>query len=132
MSKVRKITLSTVLVLTWLLSFTSFAQNQPNATAAGNGQDQIEPTPTLSAVDWTSMNTSNKITVANTTQTKLLLFISVSTMNNPNAPGINIQNCGSVSHITAGSSVICPLKAIVTFSSDGGKIAYGSYQVMKP
>lgn len=120
MSKIKKIIICLLGLTGLFATMLAFAQEAP------------APSPVFPPVDWTSYNTSDTISVENSTTMVLLLFVSVATNNNPNAPGINIQNCGSTSHISAGSSVICPLKKSVTFTSDGGKIASGTYQIMKP
>lgn len=94
-------------------------------------------------LNWTSANAKDVITVQNNVPNrvvKLQVFVSqISVGNNYPPPGVNIQNCGSTTHINPGSSAICDLTAtpenknpVVTFSSDSEDTlnpANGVYQV---
>lgn len=50
------------------------------------------------------------------------------------ATGVNVKNCGSVTHINAGSSALCQISSknpVITFSSDSNDkdtVAWGTFQ----
>jgi hypothetical protein len=82
--------------------------------------------------NWVSLGTNDTVTVQNGAGIAIVVFISVDRVN-VNSPGINISNCGTTTHVDAGSSTVCSTHDStnpITFSSEkDGKRATGNYQV---
>jgi hypothetical protein len=96
-----------------------------------------EKKPTFAPVTWVSSTPSDIITINNGIGGPIAIFIQVDArdmMGNP-MEGINVKNCGTTSHVNAGSSAICYTTSAnnpVSFSADGrssDKFARGTYQV---
>lgn len=67
---------------------------------------------------------------------RVQVYVSITgAPNEPVATGIRIQNCGNITRVTPGSSAVCELNGttnpLITFSSNGNTISYGSYQIDK-
>lgn len=89
------------------------------------------------SVSWSSKDSTDVTTINNGSDAPIAIFIQVQgkdTSGNLN-DGINIKNCGKISHVNAGSSVVCvnsDANNPVSFSADGtpeNRYAYGIYQV---
>lgn len=89
-------------------------------------------------LSWSSNNTKDMINIQGGSGfgTYYLVQIYVSNMYNgtgPNPSGINIKNCGTITHINPGSTALCLLSytnAVISFSSDSDEIAaYGLFQI---
>lgn len=106
-----KKTLCTILLLT-------------STTLAHADNKTITPT-----INWVSKANSDAVNIANGSGLSLIVSINV----NKNGAGVNIKNCGSTTHIDAGSIAICSTSdadSQISFSSDvPDKSASGSYQI---
>ena len=87
---------------------------------------------TFNPVNWASHGPSDLYTINSQSSTTTAVAINV----NLGYFGINLTNCGTVTHVTPGSSVVCPLAAgtPVSFSADGNSnqgltAAEGTYQI---
>lgn len=86
--------------------------------------------PNFAPVPWTSPDPMHGVKIDNSYNLQLKIFIAVEA-EYPDQGGVNITNCGSITHIDAGSSAVCLNRDgdhPVTFSSDG-KAARGVYEV---
>lgn len=82
-------------------------------------------------VSWTTKGTSDVVTIEN--GTNLALIINIVVQGTASSPGINIKNCGTTTHVNAGSMAICANNDSanpVSFSSDNSnQPASGTYQI---
>jgi hypothetical protein len=83
-------------------------------------------------VTWASKNSTEPVTIQNGNGVRLIIQIIVSKTSSTSV-GINVKNCGTTSHVDAGSSTVCfntDGSNPVTFSSDSGTVAAaGTYQI---
>ena len=81
---------------------------------------------------WVSTGPDDNVSVQNGAGISIVVLINVDRAN-ANSPGATIKNCGTTTHIAAGSSSICTTNDAnnpITISSDtSGKRASGSYQI---
>lgn len=81
---------------------------------------------------WLSKNSSDPFTIQNGAGIDIVIQINVEG-SGPNAAGVDVKNCGTTTHINAGSSAICSTfdpKYPVTLTSDSNNTsASGTYQI---
>lgn len=93
--------------------------------------------PAFALINWISKNSTDEVVVQNGNGAPLVVQINVINNQDPDspgfdAPGINIKNCGSTTHVRAGNSAICTTSDAthpVTFTSDSSDPAMGTYQI---
>lgn len=116
-------------VISGLLMSSAFADQQYSASARASFSPQ----------SWTSENSSDVVTiqssVGDTYFYAVQIYVSKTILGVPSTPstGVNVKNCGNVTHINPGSSAICQISnnnPTVTFSSDkADQAATGVFQV---
>lgn len=82
--------------------------------------------------NWVSKNSSEDVTIKNETGAPFDVVVTVINNTTSDAPGANIKNCGSTTHLKAGSSVVCKVIDAdhpVIISSDSNEFATGTYQI---
>lgn len=97
-------------------------------------QPNVTESATFPIVNWTSKNTNDPVSIQNGAGTPILIQINVSgAQANANGHGVSVRNCGTTTHINAGSSTICETndnKNPVTLTSDDNNIPVsGTYQI---
>lgn len=81
---------------------------------------------------WLSQGSTDSISIQNGSNVPILIVINVAGSED-STPGVNLKNCGTITHINAGSSAVCASTDAsnpVTMTSDtGSKTASGTYQI---
>jgi len=91
--------------------------------------------PTVPQIKWISKNSNDPFTIQNGAGIPLVITITVNPGPSVGAVGVNVKNCGTTTHIDAGSATVCSTSDSnnpVTLTSDSATMpATGTYQ-LKP
>lgn len=99
-----------------------------------NAQSEVKVDNGFPPTTWISKNTKDEVTIHNDSGAALKIDITVSNKGF-NPAGINVNHCGTTTHIGPGSSAICVTSdpsSPVSFSSDSvnpNEVATGTYVI---
>jgi hypothetical protein len=106
-----------------------------NSVSYANQQITIGQKNKFSPFNWQSANTQEVISIVGDFNASVQIAVNNISYIGSKPTGINIKNCGNVTHVNAGSSVICAVwqgNPPISFSSDSddsNTMATGVYQV---
>ncbi len=102
-----------------------------------SGTSYAQPTPAAAektcfpAINWVSKSSNDIVTIQNGNSTSILIVVTVN--KTTSTAGLNVNNCGSTTHIDSGSSAVCYSSDAtnpVSFKSDSATTSVsGTYQI---
>lgn len=119
---------SLILLGLTLLASATYAGQQIKLSSAS--QTNFNP------VQWTSANTQDYVGIEGPTEGSYFFSVQITASRGDHYPrtGVNVRNCGSITHINPGSTVICMLHTanpLIVFSSDRNDLsASGDFQIL--